>query len=415
MGRILYRSWKDGVLSDHLVMSDTLYDASRPSLAADPMGELLFIAWHENRSGTPRMRGCIGSGTEWDSFDPAPGVAGPQENPYAYFLSDGSWLVSWWKSDIDGIWVGNGDVNWSPINVDMYCGIGVLAEASGQLAVMTNGYDPVDGCEYVVSLWNGTSWQDPGGSPGSAGGWFDAAPSVNSSIIHLAALPGMLPTCPCWHLLYTAWNPPTGWTQEVCTEALTEWWTCTNPSVTVDQDDLPMIAYVYKEYSDELILTRQDIALARSNGVGFWRHDYQFLPLSADVDDPQVALPSIGPSVAWSGVLSEAREIWLATQFPTGTADDREFSIRSPLQIWPNPSSGSVHMRLPTSYPEGSRVEILDVTGRQVRSLIVPENRSMILWDGIDSNGQPVSSGIFLVRILTRWATRTGGTIVRIR
>jgi hypothetical protein len=69
----------------------------------------------------------------------------------------------------------------------------------------------------------------------------------------------------------------------------------------------------------------------------------------------------------------------------------------------PNPfnPSTSIGFEVPNG---GGRVliQVFDVTGRLVRTLLsgkVEAGRTSVPWQGLDNNGQPVSSGIYFVRM----------------
>ena len=76
----------------------------------------------------------------------------------------------------------------------------------------------------------------------------------------------------------------------------------------------------------------------------------------------------------------------------------------------PNPFSPRTEIRfdLPRSGP--IRLEVFDVAGRRVRDL-VNEVRAAgnhrILWDGLNDNGRPVASGIYLYRLISGNVSQT--------
>lgn len=83
----------------------------------------------------------------------------------------------------------------------------------------------------------------------------------------------------------------------------------------------------------------------------------------------------------------------------TSAAEDATLAIRTPALrlIGPNPSSGSVRLALTAVGP--TRIEILDVTGRCVRTLrCSAEGTETIAWDGLDERGARLPSGIYCCR-----------------
>ncbi|MBD3163298.1 MAG: hypothetical protein GF346_12535 [Candidatus Eisenbacteria bacterium] len=64
----------------------------------------------------------------------------------------------------------------------------------------------------------------------------------------------------------------------------------------------------------------------------------------------------------------------------------------------PHPSPGSPPFRIPTGpHLIGEEIEILDPTGRRVRTLHAPAG-PVVVWDGRDEAGRPAASGVYLVR-----------------
>ncbi len=72
------------------------------------------------------------------------------------------------------------------------------------------------------------------------------------------------------------------------------------------------------------------------------------------------------------------------------------------LPAFPNPFNPSVTgaYELPAEGPV--RLEVLDMRGRRVRVLVDgPQGagRHRVVWDGTDSHGEPLPSGVYLVRL----------------
>ncbi|HFE63649.1 MAG TPA: T9SS type A sorting domain-containing protein [Caldithrix sp.] len=71
-------------------------------------------------------------------------------------------------------------------------------------------------------------------------------------------------------------------------------------------------------------------------------------------------------------------------------------------QNYPNPFNPSTTISF--DLPEESRVmlEIYDITGRKIRVLAegrYPAGSHRVVWDGRDSNGQAVASGVYAYRL----------------
>jgi hypothetical protein len=71
------------------------------------------------------------------------------------------------------------------------------------------------------------------------------------------------------------------------------------------------------------------------------------------------------------------------------------------LRIYPNPSFGNIVIEFNVRRDTPYSVEIYDIMGRAIRSLIVEESKDMIVWDGLDNRGNPVRQGEYFVRLNT--------------
>ncbi len=79
------------------------------------------------------------------------------------------------------------------------------------------------------------------------------------------------------------------------------------------------------------------------------------------------------------------------------------------LEVWPDPASGPVRIAFTLARPGDTRLEVLDVQGRRVRTLAAgayPAGRAMRGWDGRDEAGHAAPAGVYLVRLRTPGAVR---------
>lgn len=83
----------------------------------------------------------------------------------------------------------------------------------------------------------------------------------------------------------------------------------------------------------------------------------------------------------------------------------------------PNPTAGETEFsfRLPTSAEVS--IEVYDVRGRHVSTVFdgdVGADRAVVSWDGRDDQGQPVATGIYLVKMRAgQWLTTSKMAVVR--
>ena len=74
------------------------------------------------------------------------------------------------------------------------------------------------------------------------------------------------------------------------------------------------------------------------------------------------------------------------------------------IGVWPNPSDGDVTVALTMQRRGAARVVFYDVMGRVVRVLCeseMPEGLHLLHWDGRDSRGSRVVSGVYFCSMVT--------------
>ncbi|MCK4575965.1 T9SS type A sorting domain-containing protein, partial [candidate division WOR-3 bacterium] len=89
----------------------------------------------------------------------------------------------------------------------------------------------------------------------------------------------------------------------------------------------------------------------------------------------------------------------------TGVKENPKVFIPKPfLKVYPNPFTDRVDVRFSIGLKKGNdELKIYDVSGRLVRSFSVPTDYSVlhntIMWDGKDSKGKMVPSGIYFCKL----------------
>ena len=99
----------------------------------------------------------------------------------------------------------------------------------------------------------------------------------------------------------------------------------------------------------------------------------------------------------------------------TGTevSENPKDSIHKPfLKVYPNPFTDRVDVRFSIGLNKGNNeLKIYDVSGRLVRSFFIPTDYSVLhttlMWDGKDSKGKMVPSGIYFCKLKTSKKTMT--------
>lgn len=111
----------------------------------------------------------------------------------------------------------------------------------------------------------------------------------------------------------------------------------------------------------------------------------------------------------------------LGQEFFLGEASDATVpSFDGKLSAWPVPfRSGNLNVSFPTGGPGGvaapAEVAIYDVAGRQIRTLAsgtYATGVERVTWDGRDSHGRLVSSGIYFIRATSGSSTQTKKLVI---
>jgi flagellar hook assembly protein FlgD len=90
------------------------------------------------------------------------------------------------------------------------------------------------------------------------------------------------------------------------------------------------------------------------------------------------------------------------------SADDVPVPRTTLHQNYPNPFNPATTISFDLAQPGHVRLDVFDVAGRRVATLVDgvrAAGLSRATWDGRDSHGQPVSSGVYFYRLMA------GGTL----
>jgi hypothetical protein len=110
-----------------------------------------------------------------------------------------------------------------------------------------------------------------------------------------------------------------------------------------------------------------------------------------------------------TGRLYWTSPVWVDFGSPTGTPDLPPTTARLSATAYPNPFAGEVRLQIEGMGQQGGRVRIHDVSGRLVRTFVVPGGRTAVTWDGRDVAGRSVAAGVY-------WAvTQSRGETARTR
>jgi hypothetical protein len=131
---------------------------------------------------------------------------------------------------------------------------------------------------------------------------------------------------------------------------------------------------------------------------------------------PAVLADGAGCFASWSdergGVGSADIYAWRA-----GSTSSVDVALPPPASAiglappFPNPARGGVTLRLTSSASGPTRLEVLDLAGRRVRSLLddrdLPGGPHVLVWDGRDDSGAIAPAGLYLITFHTPTAVET--------
>jgi len=87
------------------------------------------------------------------------------------------------------------------------------------------------------------------------------------------------------------------------------------------------------------------------------------------------------------------------------------------LRVWPNPARGGSHIGFALSRPGYVRVDVFDVAGRRVRTLLdgsLGAGDHEVIWDGRDARGAVAGAGVYFLRLASPDG-QEHGRILRLR
>lgn len=84
------------------------------------------------------------------------------------------------------------------------------------------------------------------------------------------------------------------------------------------------------------------------------------------------------------------------------------------IMVRPNPAGAVVHLARQSARCSGS-VRIFDLSGRMVRSIVIPGGQMVVTWDGRDEGGVPVPSGVYYLVYTADRAPSAGRKLIILR
>jgi len=175
-------------------------------------------------------------------------------------------------------------------------------------------------------------------------------------------------------------------------------------------DDLVPNAYstvIFHSEDQDRIALRTDNGTARS--VFF---AYCLNAMSESAPAPNNPATLLDRAIQW--VLPQPSQS-VPEQVPAGLASAIRSVTPSPF-AWDAWGASAIRMRISERAAGGpSRLDVVDLNGRLVRNLVdgpLPQGVASASWDGRDASGQPVSAGVYYLRLQTADGTHSARTAV---
>jgi hypothetical protein len=147
---------------------------------------------------------------------------------------------------------------------------------------------------------------------------------------------------------------------------------------------------------EEVMVVLEDDVQCGCVDLAFTRNGYKAVinsqPLDLAIDDPNT-----GTRLEYFRRMMEFFEI--SADIP----QQNQIIIPDKLTLsaYPNPFNAQTRLSLSAPFIGPGQIDIYDITGRLINKLNVPSNNTTVTWDGKNSSGQPVSSGVYFARTST--------------
>ena len=115
-----------------------------------------------------------------------------------------------------------------------------------------------------------------------------------------------------------------------------------------------------------------------------------------------------------------AMSLVVLEKVPDGTAAPGLGSLQGSSRVWfessyPNPAHGPTSLVFHLARNAMVELTVYDVAGRKVRTMLSearPAGTHTVKWDGRDGTGEPVSSGVYLARIVADGESATHRLVI---
>jgi len=173
-----------------------------------------------------------------------------------------------------------------------------------------------------------------------------------------------------------------------------------------------------------LFLIEAPFDFRKKLGAALWQVEHQkpLPPVLSDTVNVSLALHKTYYLIAWSYITAGFREgryqneafsmeaSWFRVSEPDSMGPT--FSVN---RIFPNPTQGAATVSWSQPLPEHVTLSVYDIVGREVKHLAsqqMPAGEHAVVWDGTDSSGRRVPSGVYFLNVRSETAQQTAGVVV---
>lgn len=106
---------------------------------------------------------------------------------------------------------------------------------------------------------------------------------------------------------------------------------------------------------------------------------------------------------------------WMPYKLITDVEEASDVVAGPRIWSWPNPFRDNVSIEVLVPYIESAHADIYNIHGSfvgSVRTSTINPDGALLIWNGLDSSGDPVANGLYTLRITIRQFTRQTSSVL---
>ncbi len=285
-------------------------------------------------------------------------------------------------------------------------------EEEGVLNLMQSVFDIDSGWSVPALVYNNS------GMPSPIMNKFDVATDLSGGIYLLGL--GPQPTCPCGSIHLHSFHPVVQeWTAQNMTANHAHYDWPKSPNIVATETGRQYAFWSQLATNHDFTPLKKTLEYwVKVNGEWVYAGDFLNDYYHGRPIGTQVALsidPYENPVLAWTQLDSingqpQPEQVWVARRM--GTASEPQPGIPIPLlnvSVWPNPFNPQTTIFFSLEEPQLVKLDVYDARGRRVVTLLdryAEAGPTETVWNGRNSSGRSVSSGVYFVRLGIKGETR---------